>query len=268
MDALQLAKSGTLAAGLGIPAGLPDEMRVCSEHGRYMARHLIRKIWTDCPLCSARKKAARIHEERLQQQRDAERQWQLVFRQANIPHRFADRHLDHFIAHSPEQQLVKCFAEQFAAQFSDPEMGRSAIFSGGFGTGKTHLAVGVALQIMQDYAKTALYQTVRQMVRRVRDTWHPDAVETETAAMLALLKPDLLIIDELGLAEASHLERAILFDVLHERYAQRRSVLLLTHLHQEACRDYLGERTFDRLREDGGQFVAFIGSSYRGNVAA
>ena len=61
----------------------------------------------------------------------------------------------------------------------------------------------------------------------------------------------------------SDTEKLILFDVLNERYEKRRPTLLLSNLVVDDVQAYLGERIFDRLREDGGEAVAFDWESHR-----
>ena len=55
-------------------------------------------------------------------------------------------------------------------------------------------------------------------------------------------------------------------DVLNERYEKRKPCLLLSNLAIDDVKAYLGERIFDRLREDGGEAVAFDWASHRGKA--
>ena len=61
----------------------------------------------------------------------------------------------------------------------------------------------------------------------------------------------------------SEFERNMLFDILNERYEKRRPTLLLSNLNIDEVKAYLGERVFDRLREDGGEVVVFDWQSWR-----
>jgi len=135
------------------------------------------------------------------------------------------------------------------------------------GTGKTHLAVGIGLQIMERNNRTVLFTTVMRAVRRVKDTWGKSGSETETKAIAALAFPDFLILDEVGLQFNSDTERLILFDVLNDRYEKRRPTLLMSNLPVGEVGEYLGERIMDRLREDGGEFIPFDWESHRGETA-
>ena len=76
--------------------------------------------------------------------------------------------------------------------------------------------------------------------------------------------PELLILDEVGVQFGSETEKLMLFDVLNERYEKRKPCVLLSNLAIDDVKAFLGERVFDRLREDGGEAVAFDWESYRG----
>ena len=71
-----------------------------------------------------------------------------------------------------------------------------------------------------------------------------------------------------GRSLCSSRERTILFDILNERYEKRRPTLLLSNLTLPDVQLYLGERVFDRLREDDGEVVVFDWQSWRNQKAA
>lgn len=56
--------------------------------------------------------------------------------------------------------------------------------------------------------------------------------------------------------------------MLNERYEKRRPTLMLSNLGLDDVRAFLGDRIFDRLREDGGESIVFDWESYRGKAAA
>ena len=133
------------------------------------------------------------------------------------------------------------------------------------GTGKTHLAVGIALELMRQ-GRAAMFCTVMRAVRTVKETWRRDSEQSEAEAIRALVFPDLLILDEVGVQFGSEAEKLILFDVLNERYERCKATILLSNLTATEVKDYLGERVMDRMREDGGKVVVFDWESYRGRA--
>ncbi len=210
----------------------------------------------------------------LQKKQDADQKleaqnaaWQESLQTACIPERFMNRTLKSFQASTPEQAQALAFAEAYADGF-DAVMrsGRCAMFGGLPGTGKTHLAAGIALRLMRRDGRPVLFTTVMRAIRSVKDTWGGNGGKTETQAISALVFPDLLILDEVGVQFGSDTEKLILFDVLNERYEKRRPTLLLSNFGVDEVQAYLGDRIFDRLREDGGEAVPFDWESQRGKV--
>ena len=242
---------------------LPKEERQCESHGVYTSVNYIGNVWSRCPECT--KEENRREEERQArlERMESRRRWESRLGESGIPPRFQDRTLDRFVATHPAQERALEFARKYADQFNDvAQVGRCALFVGRPGTGKTHLAAGIGLQIMKD-GRSVLFTTVMRAVRRVKDSWGRGSTESESQAISALTYPDLLILDEVGVQFGSDFERNTLFDVLNERYEKRKPTILLSNLPKDELVGFLGERVFDRMREDGGQFIPFDWDSYR-----
>lgn len=245
-------------------AEMPTKTEVCEKHGEYLSRNFIGRVWSRCPKCADEKEAADKLEEEKKARAEKRLRWETKIGAAGIPERFQTRTLDTFEAATPAQKHALEFAREYAANFTQAlKTGRCALFVGRPGTGKTHLAVGIGLRIMGAENRTVLFTTVMRAIRRVKDSWAKESQETETQAIAALTFPDLLILDEVGVQFGSDFERNIMFDVLNERYEKRRPTILLSNLNKDELIGFLGERVFDRMREDGGKFVAFDWDSYR-----
>ena len=244
----------------------PTEERICAEHGAYTATNFFGDHWTGCPKCLIELKVKQEEEQVLKEKEAAlEREqlrWKAKINGAAIPERFKDRTLDTYIAKTTGQKKALDFAKEYAANFDQVmQTGRCAIFVGKPGTGKTHLAIGIALEIIQQ-KRSPLFVTVQRLIRRVKDSWSTHN-ETETEVVDAFASPDLLILDEIGVQFGSEFEKQMLFDVLNERYEKRKPAILLSNIPREQLADYLGERVTDRLREDGGKMIGFDWDSYR-----
>jgi DNA replication protein DnaC len=237
---------------------------VCLTHGPYIAKCFFADVYTICPECQAETK--RIEEEavRAKKLEEDKHKWVLKVGSACIPDRFQDRSLKTFIADTDKKREALKFAVDYANNFDDAlKTGRSAIFIGLPGTGKTHLAVGIALRIMHRDNRIVYFTTVRKAMNRVKGTWNKGSEETELEAIESLSMPDLLILDEIGVQFGSDTEKMILFDILNERYERRRPTILLSNLTIDMVKSYLGDRVIDRLREDDGQIIIFNWGSYR-----
>ena len=247
----------------------PTEERNCSEHGAYTSTNFMGEHWSECPYCMGirRDKEAK---EQIERDKQAEiereqRRWIAKIGSAAIPERFKDRTLESYKAKTTGQKKALAFAKEYAENFDKVlQTGRCAIFVGKPGTGKTHLAIGIALAVMQQ-KRSPLFVTVQRLIRRVKDSWHTKN-ETESQVVEVYASPDLLILDEVGVQFGSEFEKQVLFDVLNTRYENRKPSILLSNIPREQLADYLGERVTDRLREDGGKMIGFDWNSYRKNL--
>lgn len=237
----------------------------CDAHGSFASRNVFGAIWSSCPVCEQER---RDQERASQAKREAEERrarWESKVEGAGIPVRFRSRSFDNFVADSPGKRKALDFAADYGKRFTERsyQSGRSALFIGKPGTGKTHLASAIGLAAM-DSGHSVMFCTVMRAIRRVKDTWAKGSAESESQAVAALVFPDLLILDEVGVQFGSDTEKNILFDILNDRYEQRKPCLLLSNLTLPEVKAFLGERVFDRLREDGGEVIIFDWQSQRG----
>ena len=244
---------------------MPTRIDHCDAHGDFEARNFIGRVWSKCPECAREEEARKKEAEEAEARKQKRLRWEAKIGAAGIPERFRERTLDSFEADTPAQQHALEVAKNYAANFGEAlKTGRCLIFVGRPGTGKTHLAVGIGLRIMGAENRTVLFTTVMRAIRRVKDSWANNSTETESQAIAALTFPDLLILDEVGVQFGSDFERNIMFDIMNERYEKRRPTIILSNLSKDELIGFLGERVFDRMREDGGKVIGFDWDSYRG----
>lgn len=252
---------------IAVPCAVATRQIACDVHGVFESRNFVGKIWSKCPACASEAAAARKTKEGADERAAQKGAWEEQIGRACIPPRFADRTLKSYVAETPAQQYALAFATAYADDFDAVlKTGRCALFVGNVGTGKTHLAAGIALRLMRRDNRCVLFSSVMQAVRSIKDTWGKGGALSESQAIAALVRPDLLILDEVGVQFGSKTEELLMFEILNERYCARKPTLLMSNLPLDEVKDYLGERIFDRLREDGGEAVAFGWESYRGRV--
>ncbi|HMY38129.1 MAG TPA: ATP-binding protein [Marinagarivorans sp.] len=240
----------------------------CERHGKFIHDEFIDKdgLVTAgvCPECHAENEKQREREESIRMQ--AENRARAIaskFESACIPQRFKDRTLSNYEIHCDKQAAVLEFCKTYAERFNEVlRLGSSIILSGTVGTGKTHLSIGIANEIISNgYA--ALFSTAAGIVRRVRSSWGKND-EDESAAMNIFIMPDLLIVDEVGVQSGSDNEHQILFEILNARYEACKPTILLTNLPlqdqtengsivRKGLKSFIGERLLDRMREGGGR---------------
>lgn len=245
-----------------------ERAATCGVHGDFTSKCYFGKVWLGCPACSSEQEKRESDAAEAKARADRLRAWQRKLGDSGIPERFHDRRLNTYRAEIPGQCAALEFAKAYADDFDDVlRAGRCAIFIGRRGNGKTHLAVGIGLEIMERDNRSVLFTTVLRAIRSVKDTWKRGSTVSELEAIAALVFPDLLILDEVGVQFGSDAEKTILFDIMNERYEKRRPTILMSNLAPNEVETYLGERVYDRLREDGGEAVVFDWESYRGKDA-
>lgn len=250
---------------------MKSESRNCDRHGEYIAELIQlpggrREMWTGCADCD--KERVKREDEELQREAIAARrqsQIDAMLGRAAIPKRFLDRSLDNYqIELEGQQRAHRAVLKYWDNWEQNMQRGTSLIMCGNPGTGKTHLAVGVARKVM-DNGGTAMFTRIIDMARSVKECYSKDSKRTERQVIQSFADPDLLILDEVGHQHGSDTERMILFDVINARYEECKPVILITNLTLNALREYLDERAQDRLREGDGRVIVFDWQSQRGN---
>jgi DNA replication protein DnaC len=136
------------------------------------------------------------------------------------------------------------------------------ILSGGPGTGKTHVALGLAAAACQRGKKVRFYR-VTELITAMLEA-REERVLTRLRAQLARL--DLLVLDEFGYVPASQVGAELLFDVISTAY-EKTSVIVTTNLPFERWTEVLGNErlvgaTLDRLTHRC-HLLEATGESYR-----
>jgi DNA replication protein DnaC len=244
---------------------LGDRDMECAEHGpyqssgmRYMGK---REIWTPCPDCEDARLAANRQAEAEKKADRARQELEFQIGEAAIPQRFIGRTLDNFNASTAEQQAALRIAVEFVQDFeANAKRGSSLIFSGLPGTGKSHLATAILQALMPQHC--GLYTTCMGVIRAVRGTWRKDSDRSEQQVLNIYAEVPLLVLDEIGVQYGTDGEQTILFDVLDRRYRDMKPSIFLTNQDKKGFKEFIGERTFDRLTETS-RWVPFDWASYR-----
>ena len=241
----------------------------CDKHGAYESCGVAlghRTIWMGCPACGEEEKREREARQIRDEAEAKQRRLEARLQQSGIPLRYRNKDFASFVADTDGKEKALSVAMEFAQNFDKHlKAGTFAVFSGQPGTGKSHLAIAIAQEVMR--GGSALYTSAIDAVRMIRDTWKRDSEKTETQVLQMLASIDLLVLDEIGVQYGTEAEQVTLFDIIDKRYRDLMPTILLTNLNASGMRSFLGDRSFDRLRE-GGIWVPFNWESQRNKVAA
>lgn len=239
---------------------LPDQRFECERHGPYIAQHILRSVFSRCPQCEAERAVAEAAQREAEAEQRRQQRHREMLETAAIPSRFVGRNFANFATPTPAHQRAVTVCRDFAEGFDDhARKGSGLILAGMPGTGKSHLAAAILQHLL---SRDVRYATCMDLIRAVRDTWRRDSDRTETKLLRYLERLDLLAIDEVGMQYGTEGEQTILFDVLDRRYREMKPTLILTNQDKDGLREFVGDRTFDRLVETC-RWVPFDWPSYR-----
>jgi len=178
---------------------------------------------------------------------------------AGIPPRFQSKRFENYQveANNDQQRLAFQTCQRYAGSFAEVlRHGTCLTLIGHPGTGKTHLASAIG-QAVIDQGYACAFRSMSAILRDFRSSYQRDASINEIEILGQLVEPDLLIIDEIGMAIGSRdKQQATMFDVFNARYESVRPTILIGNLTREELRGYLGERVERRVQEGGGPVLA------------
>ena len=242
-----------------------EKQNNCDKHGDFVDICYMRKTWQGCPICRQIKKDEAAESEKQYQLQVANIYLGKRISDSGIPDRFLNRTLENYQVDgdNPKQVKILKYCTDYAENFSDrKKTGLSFLMLGLPGTGKTHLSIGIAFEVMKN-GHSSVFTTASRMLRAIKDTYHKGSEFSEMQVLATYETCDLLIIDEIGVQTGSDYEKNIIFDVINSRYENVRPTIILSNLSIDECKLYLGERVFDRMREGGGKAFLLDWPSFR-----
>lgn len=249
-------------------SAMSERQDQCAAHGEFTAslfRFAGVEHWSGCPVCAEAAKVAAgkqaIKEAADERERVRAARTVARYGAAMIPPRFAGKRLSDYVVTNEGQDKALRLATRYCERWEEClKLGRSLVFLGAPGTGKTHLAAGIANEILA-LGYTALFRSVPDAVGIIRQSYDGDT--TEAAAYARLIRPDLLILDEVGATRTTDHDMSVLFRILNSRYEAQRPTIAISNLKPEDFSALMGDRIVDRLRDNSGVVMVFDWQSHR-----
>ncbi len=200
--------------------------------------------------------------------------------QAEIPRQYEHCTLDDFDVtfRSATESLKRALmtAKRFVEQY--PLEKEGMLLWGDCGTGKTHLAIAILKELVQQKGARCLFRGYSALLKQLQATYNRQVVAdedtgvvlTEYSILRDVTDVEVLVLDDLGAEKSSDWTLSMLYHVINERYNQGRTTIITTNLpwdvpqssvpldrmapaqramKTETLRDRISERTYSRITE-------------------
>ena len=139
---------------------------------------------------------------------------------------------------------------------------RDVLFLGPPGTGKSFLVQALGFQAIKQ-GFVVLYRSIFDVVR---DFLHDEAISADAKVLARYLKPDLLIIDDMGMKQLPRKSGEVLFEIIMRRY-ETRSTMMTSNRPLEDWGKLVGDvpsatAILDRFLHHA-EIISITGKSYR-----
>lgn len=125
---------------------------------------------------------------------------------------------------------------------------RGLLFTGGFGTGKTHLAASIANYLISQLYPV-MFGNITNIISSIRSTYHSNSQLTEENILEMLTDVEILIIDDLGKENTSSNTRSLIYQIINRRYEEEKLIVATTNLNSQQLTGKIDAAAISRLYE-------------------
>lgn len=253
------------ARGLGIRNEPPAPYRceycgfVVEPEGIILGNEVFR--WRDVTRCKCPeaqkqweeydKKQSVLEQEKREEEEREERQRRIdrLLGSSGIKKRFMQRTFENFQRDTPGRSYSYKAAKFYADNWDKiKDSGKGLYFEGTNGTGKTHLAAAIALQLIEN-GVPVICKTGADILQDVKRAY--DNPEVKEQQILDIYKnTDLLIIDDLGKEQCSEWSMTTLYSIINDRYESMKPIIITTNYNTEELAGALSPRGSDSMKID------------------
>lgn len=192
--------------------------------------------------------------------------WEKKLASARLRRKFRKRTFANFQV-APGNRIAYQAARDYAENFTSyRQMGRSLVFLGDVGRGKTHLAASILQEVLRQ-GFDGIFVVVIELLNEIRDSYE-NKDKRERDLLGVVKETDLLILDDLAAAERfTEWEKGKLYEIINARYEDENPIIITTNRTISWIEERLGEKVVGRLLEMCGDILPLDGEDYRERIA-
>lgn len=197
--------------------------------------------WKEQDRQEAERKAA---EEEDKRRRAMRKRVERLLGESGIKRRFQQRTFPNFRQDTPGRAKSYKIAKEYADNFAyHRATGDGLYIEGTNGTGKTHLAAAIALQLIRE-GVPVICKTSSDLLLDIKKSFDGSGAR-ESDVLDIYKRVDLLIIDDLGKEQCSDWSMSTLYSILNDRYEDMKPTIVTTNYNADALARALTPKGFD-----------------------
>lgn len=180
------------------------------------------------------RKAQAIAEEQEQKRQKIE----AILGRSGIKKRYLTRSFENFIVNDVNRkayEIAKSYVDNWQ---ENKDKGEGLYFEGTCGTGKTHLAVAIAMKLINQ-GVPVICKTSIDLLASIKQSYERDSTVNEEDVIEAYNTVDLLVIDDLGKERATEWSVPILYRIINDRYENMLPTVITTNYNTDDLIDKL-----------------------------
>lgn len=238
------------------PVPKPEKCKYCGKTLYYECVVLMGQamIWNlEKPRCDCEKAVAfwkgwDAKQEKIKKEKELTEEQELrkqkiesILGKSGIKKRYLSRTIDSFSVTAENKrsfEVATDYIKNFREYFTQ---GKGLYLEGSCGTGKTHLAIAIALAIINT-GVPVICKTSIDILGDIKRCYERNSEVTEEEVLEAYKTVDLLIIDDLGKEQVTEWSVPVLYSILNERYEALLPTIITTNYNTTALAEKLSVR--------------------------
>jgi DNA replication protein DnaC len=177
---------------------------------------------------------------------------------ARIPARYAECSLQNYYPAQGKFFTSQGSAHRFAYTLARtfPAVDRGLLFMGPVGVGKTHLAVAIIRDLLEQKRVSCLFYEFGALLKEIQNSYNPVSHTSELKVLAPVFDAEVLVLDEIGASKPTDWVRDTMMHIINTRYNEKKLTIFTTNYldkrgneRDETLEDRIGVRLRSRLYE-------------------